>query len=203
MVKAWPSQYCLQASDLAIQVYGGYGYTREYPVEQFYRDNRLNPIHEGTNGIQALDLLGRKALGGGGKALELLARAMRPDVEAAGPEETLRGFGAELAQAMERLIATTRRLGEAAARDVERGLANASVYLEALGHVLVAWMWLRQALAATRALAGPRGPDSDFYQGKLAACRYFFRWELPRIGPQIALLDSLDSTCLEAQPAWL
>ena len=203
VVKAWPSQYCLQASDLAIQVYGGYGYTREYPVEQFYRDNRLNPIHEGTNGIQALDLLGRKALGGGGKALELLARAMRPDVEAAGPEETLRGFGAELAQAMERLIATTRRLGEAAARDVERGLANASVYLEALGHVLVAWMWLRQALAATRALAGPRGPDSDFYQGKLAACRYFFRWELPRIGPQIALLDSLDSTCLEAQPAWL
>src|SRR2546430_1419219 len=203
LVKAWPSQYCLLASDLAIQVYGGYGYTREYPVEQFYRDNRLNPLHEGTNGIQALDLLGRKALGGGGKSVELLVRAMRRDLEAAGREETLRAVGAELAQAMERLVATTRRLGEAAARDVERGLANASVYLEALGHVLVAWMWLRQALAATRALAGPRGPDSDFYQGKLAACRYFFRWELPRIGPQIALLDSLDSTCLEAQPAWL
>src|SRR5437764_620732 len=181
VVKAWPSQYCLQASDLAIQVYGGYGYTREYPVEQFYRDNRLNPIHEGTNGIQALDLLGRKALGGGGKALELLARAMRPDVEAAGREETLRGFGAELGQAMERLIATTRRLGEAAARDVERGLANASVYLEALGHVVVAWMWLRQALAATRALAGAP-VAADFYRGKLAACRYFFRWELPRVG---------------------
>jgi len=203
LVKAWPSQYCLLASDLAIQVYGGYGYTREYPVEQFYRDNRLNPIHEGTNGIQALDLLGRKALGGGGKSLELLVRAMWPDIEAAGREEPLRELGAELGQATERLIAITRRLGEAAMSDVERGLANASVYLEAMGHVVVAWMWLRQAVAATRALGSASGADVDFYRGKLAACRYFFRWELPRIGPQLTLLDSLDSTCLETQPAWL
>jgi len=203
VVKAWPSQYCLQASDLAIQVYGGYGYIREYPVEQFYRDNRLNPIHEGTNGIQALDLLGRKALGGGGKALELLVRAMRPTIEAARREEALRGFGEELGQAMERLVATTMRLGEAAARDVERGLANASVYLEAMGHVVVAWMWLRQAVAASSALGSARGEDADFYKGKLSACRYFFRWELPRIGPQLALLDSLDATCLETRPAWL
>jgi len=203
IVKAWPSQYCLLASDLAIQVYGGYGYTREYPGEQFYRDNRLNPIHEGTNGIQALDLLGRKALGGGGKALELLVRSMLPDIEAARGVEGLRSFGEELGQAVERLIATTRRLGEAALGDVELALSNASVYLEAMGHVVVAWMWLRQALAATRALGSARGSDADFYRGKLAACRYFFRWELPRIGPQLALLDSLDSTCLDAQPAWL
>ena len=199
IVKAWPSQYCLLASDLAIQVHGGYGYTREYPVEQFYRDNRLNPIHEGTNGIQALDLLGRKALGGGGKALELLVRAMLPDIEAARGDPALREFGEGLGAAVERLVGTTRRLGEAAMADVERGLANASVYLEAMGHVVVAWMWLRQAMAATRAA----GRDADFYRGKLAACRYFFRWELPRIGPQLALLDSLDATCLEAQPAWL
>src|SRR5437660_2549991 len=203
VVKAWPSQYCLQASDLAIQVYGGYGYTREYPVEQFYRDNRLNPIHEGTNGIQALDLLGRKALGGGGKALELLARAMRPDVEAAGRAETLRAYSAELGQATERMVATTRRLAEAARHDLEHALANASVYLDAFGHLVVAWMWLRQALAAARVLEGAGSADADFCRGKLAACRYFFRWELPRIGPQLALLDSLDSTCLEAQPAWL
>ena len=130
-------------------------------------------------------------------------RAMRRDIEDAGCEDTLRGFATELGQAMERLVATTRRLGEGSARDVERGLANASVYLEAMGHVVVAWMWLRQAVAATRGLKSARGGDADFYRGKLAACRYFFRWELPRIGPQLALLDSLDSTCLEAQPAWL
>jgi butyryl-CoA dehydrogenase len=203
VVKAWPSQFCLQASDLAIQVYGGYGYTREYPVEQFYRDNRLNPIHEGTNGIQALDLLGRKALGGDGEALELLLRAIRVDLQAAEHEETLGGFGEQLAQATQRLVATTRRLGEAAASDLERALANASVYLEAMGHVVVAWMWLRQAVAATRGLRSARGSDGDFYRGKLAACRYFFGWELPRTGPQLTLLDSLDSTSLETQPAWL
>src|SRR3546814_14000657 len=59
IAKAWPSEFCLEANKLAIQVLGGYGYTRDYPVERLYRDNRLNPIHEGTNGIQALDLLGR------------------------------------------------------------------------------------------------------------------------------------------------
>ena len=203
IVKAWPSRYCLEASDLAIQVYGGYGYTREYPVEQLYRDNRLNPIHEGTNGIQALDLLGRKALGGGGKALELLVRAMSVDIQSAARSETLRQHGAELMDAAERLVATTRRLGEATKRDVERGLANASVYLEAFGHVVVAWMWLRQGAAAARALDNASAADADFYRGKLAACRYFFHWELPRIRPQLALLDSLDPTCLEAQPDWL
>lgn len=203
VVKAWPSQYCLEASDLAIQVYGGYGYTREYPVEQFYRDNRLNPIHEGTNGIQALDLLGRKAIGNGGKALELLARAMRLDIDAAARVEASRSQADDLGQAMQRLVAVTRRLAEAAGQNVERAFGNASVYLDVFGHVVVAWMWLRQARAASRALAGAAGADADFYLGKLAACRYFFRWELPRIGPQLELLDSLDSTCLEAQPAWL
>jgi len=160
-------------------------------------------VHPSGDGVEALDLLGRKALGSGGKSLELLARAMQPDIEAAGSVETLRGFGAELGQALARLLAVTHRLGEVTARDVERGLANASVYLEALGHVVVAWMWLRQALAASNALASASGADPDFYRGKLAACRYFFRWELPRIGPMLALLDSLDSTCLEAKPAWL
>jgi butyryl-CoA dehydrogenase len=203
VVKAWPSRYCLEASDLAIQVHGGYGYTREYPVEQLYRDNRLNPIHEGTNGIQALDLLGRKAFGDGGRALELLVRAMRADLDAAAGVESLRAYAAELAEATQRLVATTRRLAEVAARDVERALANASVYLDAFGHVVVAWMWLRQASASSRSLAGAAPADADFHRGKLAACRYFFRWELPRIGPQLALLDSLDSTCLETQPAWL
>src|SRR5438445_10144370 len=160
VAKAWPSQWCLAASDLAIQVHGGYGYTREYPVEQFYRDNRLNPIHEGTNGIQAIDLLGRKAIGSGGRGIELLVRAMRADIEAAARTETLRAFGVELGDAMQRLVATTRRLAEAAGRDVERGLANASVYLEAFGHVVVAWMWLRQALASARLLGHGSGADA-------------------------------------------
>ena len=202
VVKAWPSEFCLEASSLAIQVHGGYGYTREYPVERLYRDNRLNPIHEGTNGIQALDLLSRRVLAGGGRSFELLSRAVTRDAEAAGREEALRGHAQELARALEALGATTRRLAEAIARDPDLGLANASAYLEAFGHVVVAWMWLRQGAAAARALARAEGPDRDFYQGKLAACRWFFRWELPRSAPLLERLSALDPTCLDAKPAW-
>jgi alkylation response protein AidB-like acyl-CoA dehydrogenase len=79
IAKSWPSQWCLEANSLAIQIHGGYGYTREYPVEQFYRDNRLNPIHEGTHGIQAIDLLGRKAVMQGGAALKLFGREVQQD----------------------------------------------------------------------------------------------------------------------------
>ncbi len=202
IVKAWPAVYCCEASSLAIQVHGGYGYTREYPVEQLYRDNRLNPIHEGTNGIQGLDLLGRKAVGDGGAALEALGRAMLRDIEAASGVEALREYAGALGQSWERLVATTRKLGMTLMKDAARGLANSSVYLDAFGHVVVAWMWLRQALAAARGLERGEAVDEGFYRGKLAACRYFFRWELPKTGPQLALLDSLDATCLEMDPAW-
>jgi alkylation response protein AidB-like acyl-CoA dehydrogenase len=202
VVKSWPAQYCVEASSLAIQVHGGYGYTREYPVEQFYRDNRLNPIHEGTSGIQALDLLGRRATSDGGKTLELLGRTMARDVAAAREIEALRGHGAELQLSWDALASVTRRLAAATAQDAELGLANASVYLEAFGHVVVAWMWLRQGTAAARALGGASPADADFYAGKLSACRYFFRWELPKTAPQLALLERLDATCLDMQPAW-
>jgi len=202
VVKAWPAEFCLEASSLAIQVHGGYGYTREYPVEQLYRDNRLNAIHEGTNGIQGIDLLSRRVLAGGGRALELLGRAISRDVEAASGTEALRGHARDLADASGRLGQTTRRLAAAAAKDPELGLANSSAYLGAFGHVVVAWMWLRQGVAAARGLAAAQGAARDFYEGKLAACRWFFRWELPGITHPLAMLDALDPTCLEAKPSW-
>jgi alkylation response protein AidB-like acyl-CoA dehydrogenase len=202
VAKAWPSEFCLEASSLAIQIHGGYGYTREYPVEQLYRDNRLNPIHEGTNGIQALDLLSRRAVAGGGRSLELLGRAIARDVEAASGDERLRGHAQELSRAFEQLRAVTQRLAGAAAADPDVGLANASAYLEAFGHVVVAWMWLRQGTAAARGLDRAAKVDRDFYEGKLAACRWFFRWELPRIGHPLAMLAALDATCVETKPGW-
>jgi alkylation response protein AidB-like acyl-CoA dehydrogenase len=203
VVKAWPAQYCLEASSLAIQVHGGYGYTREYPVEQLYRDNRLNAIHEGTNGIQALDLLGRKSVGDGGRALGLLERSVARDVEAASRFEALRPHCAPLQQALSRAGAAARAVAAALPRDPERALANAAYYLEAFGHVAVAWMWLRQATAAARALAAAPDRDVDFYQGKLAACRYFFACELPKTAHLFGLVESLDASAVEARPAWL
>jgi alkylation response protein AidB-like acyl-CoA dehydrogenase len=202
IAKSWPSQWCLEANNLAIQVHGGYGYTRDYKVEQLYRDNRLNPIHEGTHGIQAMDLLGRKVGIEQGRAFELLAGAMSAtaaEAQASG-SAFLRLCGGALAAAMAEASVTTRAL--LAERDARLMLANASVYLEMLGHLVIAWIWLRQGVIAQRALGAAQGEDADFYRGKLQACRYFFRYELPRTAEQNELLRSLDPTCLEMRDAW-
>jgi butyryl-CoA dehydrogenase len=189
IAKSWPSQWCLVANDLAIQVHGGYGYTREYPVEQLYRDNRLNPIHEGTHGIQALDLLGRKVVMQGGAGLALLAETIGETVSRAGDHPHAKALSA----AVDRVVEVTTRLWSTG--DPELALANATVYLEALGHVVVAWIWLEQLLAC-------EGKEGAFYDGKRAAAEYFFAWELPRTGPQLDLLASLDRTTLDMQDAW-
>ncbi|MFI5954629.1 acyl-CoA dehydrogenase [Cryptosporangium sp. NPDC051539] len=194
IAKSWPSQWCLEANNLAIQVHGGYGYTREYDVEQHYRDNRLNPIHEGTHGIQGLDLLGRKVVMQGGAGLALLGSVIGETVArgtAAGGEPA--SFASALDAAFSRVVAVTAALWSGG--DPATALANASVYLEAVGHTVVAWLWLEQALAA-----GER--PGAFYAGKRQAARYFFRYELPRTGPQFDLLSSSDRTTLETDPAW-
>jgi alkylation response protein AidB-like acyl-CoA dehydrogenase len=193
IAKSWPSQWCLEANSLAIQVLGGYGYTREFDVEQYYRDNRLNPIHEGTHGIQGMDLLGRKVVMQGGAGLALLGETIGATVA--------KGLaaGGETAMSAEQLGAAATRVGETTAAlwstgDPALALANSSVYLEAVGHVVMAWIWLEQLLAV-----GER--DGTFFDGKRAAARYFYRFELPKTGPQFDLLSSLDRTTLDVDPA--
>lgn len=201
IVKAWPSDYCLKANEIAIQVLGGAGYTRDYPVERLYRDNRLNPIHEGTNGIQGVDLLGRKVRMKDGYAYKLLVRYVTETIEQAKAEESLKEYADALEEAMAALTVTTGHLTSAANKDVKLATANSTVYLNAFGHVVVAWLWLKQALAADRGLASAQGDDQHFYRGKLAACRYFYRYELPQIHPGLALLERLDDTCLNMSEA--
>ncbi|MDA2992069.1 MAG: acyl-CoA dehydrogenase, partial [Actinomycetota bacterium] len=166
VAKSWPSQWCLEANDLAIQVHGGYGYSREYDVEQHYRDNRLNPIHEGTHGIQSLDLLGRKVVARNGANLVALGEAMSVTVSAG---HSLGGEPAEMAaqlgSAWNRLAAVT--AGMFSSGDVDAALANSVVYLEAFGHIVVAWIWLELTLAA-------HGQTGDFHDGKRQAARFFY-----------------------------
>ncbi|KHJ70294.1 MULTISPECIES: acyl-CoA dehydrogenase [Rhodococcus] len=195
IAKSWPSQWCLEANSLAIQVLGGYGYTREFDVEQFYRDNRLNPIHEGTHGIQGLDLLGRKVIMQGGAALALLGEAVGETIaRATQAGGDAAAYAQQLGAAVARVAETTATLWSTG--DPAVALANSSVYLEAVGHVVVAWMWLEQLLAV-----GDR--EGDFFDGKRAAARYFFRFELPKTGPQFDLLASLDRTTLDVSPSVL
>ena len=192
LVKSWPSEYCLEAN---------YGYTRDYPVERLYRDNRLNPIHEGTHGIQAMDLLGRKVTQGGGAGVRMLAERIMADIKTAHGLDGLTGFAETLAAHLSETVATTGRLARTVAENPRLGLANATIYLDMLGHVVIAWMWLRQALAAANKRANGQG-DADFLDGKLAACRYFFVHELPAARVKRELLDSLDDTTLTMRPAW-
>lgn len=203
IVKAWSGQWCTQANDLAIQVLGGYGYTRDYPVEQYYRDNRLNPIHEGSNGIQAIDLLGRKAMADNGAALKLLLGQLRATAAEANAIPELTEYGTALGKAAHAIGDTTQILATCLSSGrVSLGLANASYYLTLVGHSLIAWVWLKQALAAERALATTAPHDHDFYQGKLAACRFFFRHELPAIDHCATLLQSLDDTTVKMRPEY-
>jgi alkylation response protein AidB-like acyl-CoA dehydrogenase len=194
IVKSWPSEWCLEANSLAIQVLGGYGYTRDFPVEQYWRDNRLNMIHEGTHGIQALDLLGRKVVMDGGAGLKLLASRMSATAERAGQVSGLAEPANQLASALQRVGAATKAAW--ATGVPEEALANATPYLQAFGHLVLAWIWLDVALAALQ------HPDESIRGGKLAAQRYFFAYELPKIDAWLDVVSRRESVCRDMPEAW-
>jgi len=197
IAKSFPSEWCLEANSLAIQILGGYGYTRDFPVEQYWRDNRLNMIHEGTHGIQALDLLGRKVVMDQGAGFTLVMQKMGATVERARAVPVLAEHANALADAAESLAQATRAAWATANPD--EALANATPYLQAFGHTIVAWMWLDVALCAQARVGGA---DADAMQGRLAAARYFFRYELPRIGAWLGVVETRDDTCRLMQDAW-
>jgi butyryl-CoA dehydrogenase len=189
LAKSWPSQWCLEANSLAIQVHGGYGYTRDFAVEQYWRDNRLNMIHEGTHGIQAADLLGRKFRLDGGHALDLLGQRIAATVAACGSNPDL----AAHAKALEQAWQAVRGAGLSAWQggDAERALANAVPFMQAFGHMLLAWIWLDLARASLSA------PPSAARTGRLAAANYFFAYELPLIPAWLAVVAAQDMTCAQ------
>ncbi|WP_420234598.1 acyl-CoA dehydrogenase [Pseudomonas sp. ABY48] len=203
IVKSWPSEFCLKANELAIQILGGHGYTREYPVEQYYRDNRLNPIHEGTHGIQSLDLLGRKLAQNGGAGLKQLIRLVADTTERAQAHASL----TPLRQPLEALVARLQTVTLGLLTDLGQGkvnssLANSALYLKVFGHMVIGWRWLEQAIRAEEGLAKGDTADSDFYQGKLQAARYFLTWEVPGCHHELAILEARDDTCLGMRDDW-
>lgn len=204
VIKSWPSEYGPQANSLAIQVLGGHGYINEHPVEMFYRDNRLNAIHEGTTGIQAIDLLARKVPMAEMAGYRAVLAEMASSCDAAMERERLAPYASQLRVAMQRLDRTTMTLLDATkAQPNDQVLANATHYLDAFGHVVVAWMWLRQGIIADTALAADPHPDDErFYRGKLQALRYFYRYELTQVDGWCELLSTIDLTCYDMQVDW-
>ncbi len=195
IAKSWPSEWCLEANSLAIQVHGGYGYTRDFPVEQYWRDNRLNMIHEGTHGIQAADLLGRKVLMEGGKGLSLLGKRIAATIERASGHPVLAEYASELRPALEQVQSATQAAWSTG--NPAEALANAVPYMQAFGHMVVAWIWLDVALAVP-----PEAAATDpAQQGRLHATRYFYRYELPKIGAWLDVAARRDPTCAQMPEA--
>ena len=203
---------CLEANKWAIQVLGGYGYTRDYPVEQIYRDNRINMIYEGTNGIHSIDLLGRKVLMNEGAALKAFdGEVQKTLIEAEGEEDAaIQSCAAKLQMAVELHRETTEHL----MRHVAEGkkevyLANSHEYLNMTGHVVVAWMWLKCGMAAAKGMGqaggeGAKEGDEAFYAGKMAAMKYFFNHELVKTEAQAVILQdpNCEKTNLDMEEHW-
>ena len=190
IAKSWPSEWCLEANSLAIQIHGGYGYTRDFPVEQYWRDNRLNMIHEGTHGIQAMDLLGRKVLMEGGRGLQLLAGRINATIERAIQVPALAAHANALGKALQDVGAATKAAW--ATGQPADALSNAVPYMQAFGHTVLAWVWLDVALATLAADAALAQPASV---GRMGAMRFFFHYELPKIGAWLQVVSTRDATC--------
>lgn len=173
-----------------LQCLGGYGYCEDFPLEQLLRDVRIHPIHEGTTGIQAMDLLGRKVVMKNGQASILFMQELMAAVEQAKATEPLAQMAEDLEATVLKLQEVTGGLTAVAMEGrIEAFLADATPFLELFGVVTLAWIWLRQAIVAQRALAAAAaGDEAAFYRSRLHTARYFFAYELPKGGALAAVV---------------
>jgi hypothetical protein len=178
IVKSLLTDTAVENASLSVQVHGGAGYIRDTGVEQYFRDAKIACIYEGTNGIQALDLLGRKVLGTGGASVKLMIEEIGRSL--AGGVHASLGPWAKRIEALARDWGELTKLAaERAAKDPEELAAAATDYLNYAGLVLVGWCWLRMADVAQRALDAGTA-ERAFYEGKLQAARFYFERVLPR-----------------------
>jgi len=202
VAKTFPAERGFESNALAVQVHGGYGYSSEYPPEAWLRDQKLNSIHEGTTGIQGLDLLGRKVVAGGGAALQ----SFTEEVGATVARARAAGVEASWCEALERALGeATELVGALGTRgmsgEVELMLRHSADFLDLFSVLAVAWRWLAQAAAAKEGLARGGG-DADFYEGKLAAAQYWFAAELPRVPLLAALCRTGEDSYARMRPEW-
>lgn len=184
IVKTYPSEMGNLSVSAGLQCLGGYGYCKDFPLEQYYRDTRINSIYEGTTGIQGMDLLGRKVLMKNGQAATLFFQEVGKTIHDAKAVNGLENYASQLQEAMQLLQKTTAYLLGLAQKDrPEVFLADATLYLEMTGHITIAWQWLLQGIVAAKALenGGLSEDEHNFYSGKMHTLQYFFLYELPKI----------------------
>ncbi|MEM9071931.1 MAG: acyl-CoA dehydrogenase [Myxococcota bacterium] len=200
ITKTFPAEYGFEATALAVQVFGGYGYTSEYAPEAYLRDQKLNTIHEGTTGIQSLDLLGRKAMAKGGAGLRALADEIGRALQDAGDAGVSDELRAPLKDALGTVGALTLKLGQRGlAGDTDGMLGHSVDYLTLAGILVIGWQHVRLATAAERRLK--TGADA-FAEGLVRGARYWMATEVPRIAQLAALCESAETSFLEMKPEW-
>ncbi len=199
VAKTYPSEMGIQAISQGLQCFGGSGYCDDYPLEQYYRDARIHPIHEGTTGIHGMDLLGRKVTIQNGRAFSLFVDELQDAISKAREIPALGKYAQSLEGALEKLQNVTHHLlSLAQAEGLEPFLADATLYLEMFGIITIAWQWLLQGISVQKALGSDcRKSDVDFYQGKMYTLRYFFGYELPKIKGLIERLMDDDRLTVE------
>jgi butyryl-CoA dehydrogenase len=205
MAKGYPSEISVQSTSQGMQVLGGAGFCSDFPLQQHYRDTRINPIYEGTTGIQAMDLLGRKVTMGMGKAIMLFGAELQETIMAAMAVAALKERAGKLGASAQKFQEVTMKLMDLAQNEApEVFLADATLYLENAGILAVAWQWLKQAIVVEAKLAkNPIGDELNFYKGKQAAFEYYFEYELPKsIGLTKRLLSD-DRLTLNLDPGYL
>ncbi|MGE5389498.1 MAG: acyl-CoA dehydrogenase [Deltaproteobacteria bacterium] len=202
VIKTYPSEAGIISTSAAIQCLGGYGFCQDFPVEQYFRDIRIDPIHEGTTCVQGQDLLGKKVLMKNGRAVELFFAEVEKSIQESRSFNDLGPMADQLSDAIKELDTVTRHLkGMAAAGKIDGFLADAVLYLEMFSLVTIAWQWLIQAIVARKAInqGGMLESDGDFYQGKIFTCRYFFSYELNKIYGISRRLMSEDAVTVEME----
>ena len=201
VAKSWPSEYCLEANKHAIQVLGGYGYTKDFPLERFYRDNRLNPIHEGTHGIQALDLIGRKIFINKGKSLVYLLALIKETIARAKEDKELKIFGDQLEESIMHLESVIKLIKKKRGNASDyMALSSAGIFLDTFGLILIGWMWLKQGIVVFERL---RLEDTNsFYLGKKSTIKFYFNHDLPKVRERLEYIARFDTSFADMESDW-
>jgi hypothetical protein len=194
--KGYVSDRSSDVCNLGMQVYGGYGYIKEYPQEQLVRDCRITQIYEGTNGIQAMDLLGRKLGLNQGKPIMDIMEQVQKIIQQAKALEPLKTMGEALEKALNRLAEVAMHLGgRAMSPHVLGAFAVAHPFMEASGDVVNAWMLLWRAVTATVKIdSGAKKKDQNFYHGQVKSAEFFIQSILPiTMGKMDAIMANCDA----------
>jgi hypothetical protein len=193
IAKGYVTEKSCEVCNLGIQVYGGYGYIREYPMEQLLRDCRITPIYEGTNGIQAMDLLGRKLGQNKGQPMMDLLAEIQATLAAAKAVARTAPFAEKVEGMLNKLGEVAMNMGaNAMSEKVLTAFAFAHPFLEVCGDMVMAWMLLwRARVAAEKLAAGAKEKDALFYEGQIRSVEFFTHTLLPvTLGKMKAILDA-------------